>query len=54
MEEGCHHTPSACPEQPDPSWFYVEAYLLKKVNIQSTHLLKGWNWSQMISDNQTQ
>lgn len=32
-EEGCHQRPSACPERPDLSWFYVEAYLFKKISI---------------------
>ncbi len=44
-EGGCHQTPSACPEPPDPSWFYVEAYLFKKNNkIPSTftHLPISW------------
>ncbi len=43
-EGACHQTPSAGPEPPDPSWFYVEAYLFKKIYISLTftHLPISW------------
>ncbi len=42
-EGGCHQTPSAGPEPPDPSWFYVEAYLFKKIKPSTfNHLPISW------------